>query len=186
MWMVILLGKSYVFFVKSLVCVILFLLLGIFCKLNSEFKNNVESKIYHEYWDFSVVKVFYDKYFGSVFPIENIYNLDLISVFNDELIYHSVEDYGDGAVVKVNYNYLVPVINEGIVVYIGEKDKYGNVVIVEGDNGIDIWYGNLCNVMVKMYDFVSSGSYLGESCDDKIYLVYTKKNQFLDYRDYLK
>ena len=106
-------------------------------------------------------------------------------VFNEELVYESINAYEEGAVLEVNYNYLVPSTSKGIVVYIGEKEKYGNVVIVEGDDGVDIWYGNLSNTMVNIYDVVDNGTYLGEVSDNKMYIVYSKKNEFLDYRDYL-
>ena len=148
-------------------------------------KEYIQRKIYYEYFDFSNIKLFYDKYLGGVFPIDGVSNKAAISVFNEGLIYSDVVDYDRGAMLQVDYNYLVPNINRGIVVYIGEKDRYGKVVIIEGEDGIDIWYGNLCNIIVSLYDVVSSGDYLGESCDNKLYVVYTKKNEFLDYKDYL-
>lgn len=173
------------FLVKNLLCISLFLGFGIVCKLDVNYKNCVQRKLYYEHFDFSRVKVFYEKYLGGVFPIEGISNGNITSVFSENLIYQGAEAYEDGVMLKVDYNYLVPAINGGLVVYIGEKEKYGNVVIIEGDNDVDIWYGNMCNTTVKLYDVVSSGSYLGEACDNKIYVVYTKKNEVLDYKDYL-
>lgn len=167
-----------------LLCACLFLGLGIVCKSNLKYKDYVFKKMYQEYLDFSLVKSFYNKYLGGVIP-GGIINSDTKAVFNEELVYNSLTRYKDGVMLGVNYNYLVPAIDGGIVVYTGEKDGYGNVVIVEGDNGIDIWYGNLCNTVVKIYDVVSRGSYLGEVCDNKVYIVYTKKNEFLNYEDYL-
>jgi len=164
----------------------LFLGLGIICKSDVDYKNYIQKKLYQEYFDFSVVKVFYEKYLGGIFPLDAVSNVGLKSVFNEKLVYHSAVSYGDGVMLKVDYNYLVPVVNNGIVVYVGEKDNYGNVVIVEGNDGIDIWYGNLCNIMVKNYDVVSSGDYLAESCDNRVYVVYTRKNEFLNYEDYLE
>ena len=178
--------KMYVFIIKFLVCISLFLVLGIISKLDNNYKKYIERKLYQEHFDFSKVKVFYDKYMGGIFLIENLTSDRVISVFNEELIYESTTSYKDGVMLNVDYNYIVPSINDGLVVYIGEKEGYGNVIIIEGDNDIDIWYGNLCNSMVKLYDVINIGSYLGEVCNNKLYLVYTKKNVFLDYRAYLK
>ena len=83
-------------------------------------------------------------------------------------------------------HYLVPVIEEGIVVYVGEKEKYGNVVIVERNDGINVWYGNVCNVNVRLYDSLEKGTYLGETCTDTLYLVFSDGNQYLNYEEYLK
>lgn len=176
-------NKIYLFFIKFLLCISLFLGLGIVSKLNDNYKNCIEKKLYQEHLDFSKIRVFYDKYMGGIFPIENLSN-NVTSVFNEELNYESFITYKDGVMLNVDYNYIVPAINGGLVVYIGEKDNYGNVVIIEGDNDIDIWYGNMCNTMVKLYDTIDSGNYLGEVCDNKLYLVYTKKNEFLNYRNY--
>ena len=179
------LRKVYLFVIKSLLCIIVFLVLGIVCKKDIDYKNYVYKKVYQEHMDFSSAKSFYNKYLGGIFPIEDVFSATSKAVFNEELVYQGVSPYEEGAVLIVSYNYLVPAVSKGIVVYIGEKEKYGNVVIVEGDDDIDIWYGNLCNTMVNIYDVIDKGTYLGEACDNKIYIVYTKKNEVLDYRDYL-
>ena len=178
-------NKIYIFLIKTLICISIFLCLGILCKTNNNYKNYIYNKLYQEYFDFSKVKIFYNKYLGGIFPIESIGTNNLNSVFNEKLIYLESGKYEEGAILKVGYNYLVPSLSEGIVVYMGNKDKYGSTLIIEGSNDIDIWYGNICNIIVKNYDVISKGSYLGESCNDKIYIVYTKKNEFLNYEDYL-
>lgn len=106
-------------------------------------------------------------------------------VFNNKIKYDKLEDYKDGAKVFVSDNYLIPNINDGIVVYIGPKDKYENVIIVEDDQKIDTWYGNVCNSSLKLYDNITSNDYIGESCSNYIYLVYSKNNTFLDYNQSL-
>lgn len=178
-------NKIYLFFIKFFLCCCLFLVLGIVCKKDSSYEMFLEKKLYQEYLDFSKVRLFYDKYMGGIFSIENNLNKGVISVFNEKLVYKNYTDYNEGGSLEVDYNYMVPSINDGLVVYVGEKDGYGNVVIIEGDNDIDIWYGNLCNTVVSLYDFISSGSYIGEVCGNKLYLVYTSGNEFLDYKKYL-
>lgn len=178
--------KFYFYIMKCMICVILFLGLAIMCKRDADYKSYVYKNMYEDCFDFARIRKFYTKYMGGVFPIEGINNRKVTSVFEDKLVYEKISDYEDGAMLEVDYNYLVPTIDSGIIVYIGEKSKYGNVVIVNGDDGEDIWYGNLCNVMGKLYDGVEKGSYIGEVCDNKMYVVVTKKNKFLDYRDYLE
>ena len=73
-----------------------------------------------------------------------------------------------------------------MVIYIGEKEYYGKVVIIEGLNGIDIWYGNMETTSVKLYDYVETGTYLGTTKDNSLYLAYQKDGQFQNYQDYLK
>lgn len=178
--------KIYTFFIKTLLCIILFLVVAILCKRNVQFQKQVQDKVYGECLSFSYFKDFYNRYLGGIFPIENISNNQTAQVFYEDLVYDKVTSYNEGVALTVKNYYLVPVIRSGIVVYIGEKENYGNVVIIEGDDGIDVWYGNMCNVNVKLYDSLTVGSYLGEVCNDTLYLVFSNGNQFLNYKEYLE
>ena len=48
------------------------------------------------------------------------------------------------------------------------------------------WYGNICNTNMLIYDHVKKGDIIGEVCDNYLYLVYNKDNNFLDYTKYLE
>lgn len=166
-------------------CILIFLSLSIISKGSVYYKNIIKKYLYEETLEFSSIKNFYNKYLGGIFPLDNVTN-KTNQVFSEEITYKDITSYKDGAMLGVTTSYLIPAINGGIVVYIGEKEDYGNTIIIEDSNNIDIWYGNICNSTVKLYDEIEKGSYLGEACDDKIYLVYTKKNKVLDYKDYLE
>ena len=98
-----------------------------------------------------------------------------------------IEDYKNGAKISVDLNYLIPNLNNGIVVYQGKKEEYDYVIIVEDDKtGINSWYGNICNTSLKLYDNITTNDYIGESCSNYIYLLYSKNNTFLDYKKYFK
>lgn len=177
--------KIYIFGIKTFLCIILFLIIAILCKSNIQLKNNIEELIYNRNISFSYFKKFYNSYLGGIFPFENIFDSQIFQVFNEELIYNNLSSYKDGVVLEVSSNYLVSTIKEGIVVYIGEKDGYGNVVIVEGNDGVYVWYGNLCNINVNLYDSVGKGFLVGEVCDNSLYLVFSDGNEYLSYNEYL-
>ena len=111
---------------------------------------------------------------------------DTYPVFKEKLEYNDISKYLNGVKLEVGDNYLVPVINSGLVLYIGQKDGYNNTVIIEGENGVDIWYGNMSNVSLKLYDYVEAGSLLGEVNNNTLYLVYSEDNDFLNVEDYLQ
>ena len=67
----------------------------------------------------------------------------------------------------------------------GEKEGYGNTVIVQGIDGIDIWYGNVTNISISLYDYIDKKSLLGTTKDDVLYLVYKKDGEILNYEEYL-
>ncbi len=82
-------------------------------------------------------------------------------------------------------NYLVPSLESGMVVFIGDKDNYPNTIIIEQVNGINVWYSNIENINVNLYDYIDKGTLLGSTINDELYLVYKKDGKTLDYNDYI-
>lgn len=177
--------KIYFFCIKTFLCIILFLIVAIMCKKSQKWNIFIQNEVYGNHISFSSFQNFYNRYLGGIFPLEDISTKNIEQVFNEKLTYEEVITYGEGASLKVSENYLVPVMDNGIVVYKGEKEGYGNVLIIENVDGIDVWYGNMCNFTVNLYDIVKSGDYLGEVCDTTLYLVFTRGNEYLDYSVYL-
>ena len=171
--------------IRSLFVIVLFLILAILSKSNQTYKDLIVTNIYEKNFSFAKVKKLYTKYLGGIVPLDKI-GVDTAPVFNEKLEYVDISIYYNGAKLEVINNYLVPIIEEGMVVYIGEKENYGNTIIIEGIDGIDIWYGNLETTSVKLYDYVEKGTYLGQTKDNILYLAYSKDGKFLDYKEYLK
>ena len=169
---------------KLLVLIVLFLINLIVMKSNSEYKEFIYDKIYNNNFSFAKVKNFYNKYLGGVETLEGLVN-NTKSVFNETLTYTNKSIYYDGVKLEVADNYLVPIINDGVVVFIGEKENYGNVIIIQGLDGVDIWYGNMSNTSVKLYDYVEKGNLLGEVNGNYLYLVYSSDDKILNYEEYL-
>ena len=172
------------FFNKILVCIILVIICLIMMKTNSNFKEFVSEKIFKDNISFAYLNNLYNKYFGSILP--SYKNSDTEVVFNEKLEYFEYNKYLDGYKLSVTTSYLVPIIESGIVVYIGNIDNYGESVIIEGIDGVDIWYSNLENISVKLYDYVNSGDYLGEVKGEDLYLVFEKNQEYLKFEDYIK
>lgn len=164
--------------------VILFLSLAIICKTDLEYCDKINYYLYEDNLMFSSFRNFYNKYLGDVFPL-NYVGSNTTAVFSENIQYSSISKYLDGYSLKVSSNYLVPAINEGIVTYIGEKDKYGNVVIVLGNDGVSVWYGNINNCSFKLYDSVVSGDFIGEVSGDMLYLVFFDGLDYIKYDNYL-
>ena len=165
---------------KLLITIIIVLVCLIFIKKDIKFKTNFYKKIYEDSFDFGYVNKLYQQYLGNVFPL-TIFN-NTKSVFDEKIIIEKQEKYLDGVKIKPKSN-LIPSIKEGLVIYIGDKEDYGNTVIVSGSDGIDIWYSNINNINVKLYDYIDKGTLIGES--NELILVYKKDGEVLDYNDYI-
>ena len=170
---------------RVLISVIIFLSLMITMNLSDEVKVFVNEKILKENISFTKISNMYNKYFGKVLPI-NETGLESKAVFNEKIKYDNLTNYKDGYELEVTDNYVVPIIRSGIVVFAGIKDDYGNTIIVQGNDEIDYWYGNLDNVNVKLYDVVNAGEMLGNTKSNKLYLLFQKNNEYLSYDEVME
>jgi len=163
---------------------ILTLLTLIVLKSNSKLKQGFYKEVYEKNFPFSKVNEIYAKYFGSSIPFKDFF-VSTTPVFNEKLTYLEANKYMDGVKLSVIDKYLVPNQLSGLVVFIGEKEGYGNTVIIQQANGIDLWYGNIEIVNVKLYDYVEQGDLIGNTKDTNLYLVYKKDGEVLNYEDYI-
>lgn len=165
--------------------------LGTICALIL-LKGDVSSKkwfyqhVYETNFSFMTVNQWYEKTFGSPLPFQDLWKDKVTTpVFDEKLEYRKKEAYQEGVKLEVNPNYLIPNLESGMVVFIGEKEGYGNTVIVQQVNGVDAWYANVKNNNVKLYDYVEKGSLLGEVEGTTLYLVFKKEGTALNYEDYI-
>lgn len=173
-----------VFFSKLLLTIIVFLVGMILVKQDTKIKNLIIDSLYEKSIKFTKAKSLYQKYFGNILSIDKIVKEEE-PVFNEKLTYSKKNVYKDGVVLQVSKNYMVPVLESGIVIFMGEKDDYGSTVIVEQIDGVDVFYSNITVVDIKMYDYVEKGQLLGECKSDQLYLVFQKDGKYLDYKDYI-
>ena len=82
----------------------------------------------------------------------------------------------------VEDNYLVPVLESGVIIYIGKKDKLGNTIIVEQIDGIETTYSNINISDYKLYDYVEKGDLIGNALSKKLILQFQKNGEYLDYQ----
>ena len=168
---------------RVLITIIVTLILLIGFKMNNNFKKTFYHYVYEENFPFSVVKNFLQDKFGTSLTFDKIVTDE--EVFNEKLSYKDKSLYHDGVKLTVSSEYMIPSLESGIVVYIGEKENYKQVVIVQQMNGVDVWYGNIKQANVKLYDYVEKGSLIGQVDNKTLYLVFQKEGKFVDYQSYL-
>lgn len=168
------------YLIKVFVTVILFLLTIIVLKNNDYLKKGFYNYVYEDNISFAVINKTYKKYFGNIFPLKE---METEKVFSEKLVYSNKSQYKEGLKLEVEKNYLVSNQENGLVIFIGNKEGYGNTLIVQQTDGVDVWYGNLKEINVNLYDYVEKGNLLGMTEDNKLYLVYKKDGTVLDYND---
>lgn len=172
------------FLTRSMLTVIIVLIGLIFVKSNSSIKKIITKNVYESSFNFGVAKNIYQKYFGSILPINKIIQEEQ-PVFSEKLTYKSDNTYKDGCVLNVSDNYMVPAIESGVIVFLGQKEEYGQTIIVEQINGVEVFYSNVEPVELKLYDYIEKGKLLGEVKGKKLYMVFSKDGKYLNYKDYI-
>ena len=173
-------NKLNIFITKFMLAIIFFLVSIIYTNFSDKNLLLYKEYVFTESLPFTKIKGWYEDLFGEVLPEGD----NTQTVFNDKLIYKEISDYYDGEKLVVNTNTLVNNLTSGVVVFVGNKENYGNTVIIQGIDEADIWYGNLENVSVNLYDYIEAGTVIGETIDDSLYLVIKKDNEFIKYEDY--
>lgn len=169
---------------KLMITIIIFLIGMITIKAHPSLKKDLQENIYEKNIKFTKSKKIYEKYFGDILSLDKVLKEEQ-PVFNEKLSFIESEAYNDGVKLKVANKYMVPTLESGIVVFIGEKAKYGNTVIVEQIDGIDTFYSNININNIKLYDYIEKGELLGETKDTNLYLVFQKNGEYLDYKKYI-
>ena len=166
---------------KVLMAILLGIVSLIVMQYSPKFKMFMEEEVLNKNLSFGFIGNIYNKYFGKVLPSSNT----VAEVFNEKLTYSNKVEYQDGYNLTVTPNYLVPTIEGGVIVFIGEKDNLGKVITIEGEDNSTITYGNLKNIELRLYDYVNKGKYLGEVSSNTLYISILKDGKKADIETYL-
>ncbi len=176
-------SKIMRFINKCLSAILIGVIALIVMEYSPKFKTFMNEEVLGKNISFGFIGKIYNKFFGKVLPTSS--NDNVVKVFNEKIDYSNKEKYLDGYKLTVTNNYLVPVINSGIVVFIGEKEGYGRVITIEGEDGVTLTYGNIINTDIKLYDYVTKGSFLGEVNENTLYIIALKSGEYQDFETYI-
>lgn len=179
-----------VWLTKLLIGIIFVLISLIYVNFSDKNLDNYKKVILEDNISFASINNLYQKYIGKTTTKAKDKATDDSAkdmlTFNEGIIYESIEQYNNSYKMKVGKEYLVNFLKPGIIVFVGEKDGLGNTVIVQGNDGVDIWYSNVNMTTYGMYDYVSKGETLGTSNDEYIYLTFVNDGNYLKYEEYIK
>ena len=163
-------------------------LLSVLCmiKMNPDTKKQVYQTVYGSNFSFASFQKWYQKNFGNLFPENITKNMGKDQmVFQETFVYQKKEDIENGVRVSVSRGYLMPALESGLVVFMGEKEGVGNTLIIQQVNGVDAWYVGVEPKDLKLYDYVEKGSLLGEVREKTLDLYFQKEGAFVSYKDYI-
>lgn len=175
----------YSILVKTLIVVVLFLASLIYIKQSNKNKNNFKDVVYNNSLSFAKIYNVYKKYLGDVIPFKNIFKDNTKLVSSEKLTYKSITKKDNGYLLSISNNYTISSITSGIVIENKKDSNYINMITVQDKNGLNITYGILNDINVKLYDYIEKGEIIGVA-SDKLYLSFKKDNKYLSYEEVLK
>lgn len=177
-------NKFKFFAFKFFTVLLVFCFTSLACAKDIKIKNIIYNKVYNTNFSFSYFKNIYTKYIGNIIPFQNIFEDK--KVFNEKLKYKSISKYNKGVKLTLSDNYAIPIIKGGIVIFSGKKDELGKTIIIQQSDGIDVWYSNLANTTMKLYDYVDDNAIVGEAKNNELYLIFQKDGVEIDSSEVLK
>ena len=174
--------KINVLFSKTLISIILVLSVAIYVSISDRNLINFKTKVFQDTLLFTKINNLYAKYFGNVIPSK--VNKTTTTVFGSTIKYTNIEPIDKAYKLTLESN-LVNTLESGIVVFMGEKDNLGNTVIIQGIDGVDIWYSNVSYNDLTLYDYVEKNSIIGEANNQELYLTFLENGESIGYEKYL-
>ena len=168
-------------FTRTLLSIILVLLCAIFVNISDANLLTFKNYFFNETLSFSKMNELYSKYFGPI--VKEKINTP-IPVFENTKNYKNITQENDSFKVELTNN-IFSFLQSGVVVFLGEKEGFGKTMIVQGIDGVDIWYSNLENYTVTIYDYVEKENIVGEFKDKEAILTFIEDGNYISYENYI-
>ncbi len=188
--------KKEVFLFKLLCSACLVLLVAILFKNTNgslDEARSVVKRTMEQEFQFAVVSDWYNQQFGEPISLlsskkkqQTVAKEEDYAVPASGKVLQTFEANGQGVFVQTGLSAVVDAVNEGLVIFAGNKKGLGNTVIIQHTDGTESWYGNLVDVSVSVYEYVQKKQKLGTVADSadgksgKFYFALKKDEKFID------
>ncbi len=166
---------------KTLVGIIIFLVGIISVKNNDQLRGMIQRNVYETSIPFMKLRNQYDKYIGSFLSLSN--KKETVPVSSNKISYEKYEEMNNGVMLTVEENYPIPAIESGIIIFLGEKEEYGKVIIVEQINGVETLYACIDFKDFKLYDYIEKNEIIGQASKKELFLAFQKNGEYLNYKE---
>jgi stage IV sporulation protein FA len=184
------------FFFKILLSLCLFLVIAVMFKHPSArldtARNFVKDNMSHEF-EFASISTWYENAFGKPIAFlpteqgtETVDSGEGYAMPASGKIAETFEANGEGIILETGKGSKVEAINEGVVIFAGEKEGIGKTVVIQHANKTESWYGQLEKIDVKLYDLVKKGNVVGQvtlsedGSKGRFYLAIKENDAFVD------
>jgi stage IV sporulation protein FA len=131
------------------------------------------TKSMNEEFKFAAVSDWYEGTFGkplALFPEKTEEKTELVDGPSYALpasgkILEEFGENGQRITIETGKGAMVEAMNGGLVLEIGEKEGFGQTVVIQHPDKSESWYGNLSAVDVTLYEYIEKGAVVGKATD---------------------
>lgn len=100
-----------------------------------------------------------------------------------------LEEFGENGqriTIEIGKDTSVEAMNGGFVEFVGQKEGFGNTVVIQHADKSESWYGNLSKVDVGLYEYIDTGTKIGKATvpenatNGSFYFAIKEGEQFVD------
>jgi stage IV sporulation protein FA len=192
--------KKEVFLFKVLASACLVLIIAIIFRSPAEKAETFQQYVKHmmeQEFQFAAVSDWYEDQFGKPLALLPTKSADEeskqeLNASNEYALPASgkiLEDFGDNGQriqIETGKGAGVEAMDEGLVHFVGIKEGFGKTVIVQHADKSETWYGNLEEIDVSLYEYISKGTMVGTAMDSEdgikgsFYFAIKKGDDFVD------
>ena len=171
-------------FLTEVMLSVVLLLVALILSKNTSMKEMIYKYVYQDNLSFKQIESVYQKYFGLLVPSLKEEGTEVVS--SEKLVYESIEELDGGGVrLKFNDDEQFQALMDGLVLFVGEKEGYGKVLVLEQTDGVEAWYVNIDFSDFKIYDYIKKGEVIGTTKENYVDLYFKKKGEVISYQDYI-
>ena len=77
-----------------------------------------------------------------------------------------LEEFGENGeriTIEIGKDAPIEAMNEGLVIFVGQKEGFGNTVVIQHADKSESWYGNLSEINVTLYEYIEKGTPVGKA-----------------------
>lgn len=181
--------ESGSFLIRLFVSILLIAIIAIVFQLQQKPFDIVQNKItqvMEKEFKFAVISNWYESRFGeplTFFQENTKLKNDTEVIQASGKVLENFQTNGQGIMIETTVT-KVESLEEGLVIYAGEKEELGNTVIVQNVDGSETWYGKLDSIAVNVYDEVNKGEVLASAVVENelstYYLAVKQNEEFVD------
>lgn len=163
---------------KLLLSIIIVLVSLIVCNFDSSIREKFTNEVLEKNINFGL----YNKYYKKFMSKEE----ETVEVSNtlDDIL--DIEEVNGRYKIKQDIESPVVSLTPGIIVFNGLKEDLGNTIIIQGNDGVDIWYSGVTLNGFSIYDYISKGEIIGSCNGESILVSIVKDGDLLKYEEYFE